>query len=486
MKRMISLLLAVLWTHGAFAQTLAKDYVTQGDKVGNVSVLGFYDPVGKRSYVLNGDPNSFAIPVTGTFANGPVQYVRNGTDTEVTQSTGTPANNRPLPISILAGDSLGPVDVGSGNTSSTTLRFRLVNDQTLAITCAACATEATLSAAAATLSNIDSTASAISGLVNNINNNTPNLVSGRVPVDVGASVLPTGAATESTLSGIKTRTDVVNFGATTSAMRVAAEMGQGGSAVSAVNPLYTSVTGTVSTDLSTVNTSTVTTGYGSGAAAGTQRVSAMLGVGTAAVSTSNPVPSNVQQILGTNVDLSYGAAGSGTQRVSAMLGLGSAAVSTSNPVPTDTRTVLGTTVDIGNGSSGSGTQRVAAVLNVNGNAVSASNPAFVSQAGKTAVQLTSASVLPYFQDFSSANLTTSYTQVVASTSSTITRLQGTNNSGTAIYIATGAAASEVVQYIVMPGETYDTNVNIASSSRISIRTQTGTLSSGQFSINAFL
>jgi hypothetical protein len=118
--------------------------------------------------------------------------------------------------------------------------------------------------------------------------------------------------------------------------------------------------------------------------------------------------------------------------------------------------------------------------------VSSTNPVPVTSGnGAAAIQLVSASRRPYFQDFSLANLTTSYTQIIASTGSIINRFFATNNSSTAILIATGAAASEVVQYILMPGENaMDVPLQIAASTRISIAAQTGTLTSGQFSFNA--
>jgi hypothetical protein len=45
----------------------------------------------------------------------------------------------------------------------------------------------------------------IEGSLTAIDNKTPTLVSGRQPVDVGASVLPTGAATETTLAAVNTK-----------------------------------------------------------------------------------------------------------------------------------------------------------------------------------------------------------------------------------------------------------------------------------------
>lgn len=427
------LLLGALVTTTADAQTLAREYNTEGDKSGAVSVFGFYSPTTKRTYVLDGEPGSFAIPVTGTFTQGPVEYLRNGSTTQAAIDTATPANNRPLPFTLLAGDALGPVSVGSGNTAATTLRFRLVDDQTLAVSgpltdaqlraspfdvnVAAsvlpdgAASESTLSDVLTTANSIkqdtgdslaelitaNGTLSSIEGEVANIDSKIT--IANTDAVTVVSSALPTGAATEATLASIDTKTPAL-------------------------------VSGRVPVD-------------GSGV---TQPVS-----GTVALSGTSAV--NVAQVNGNTTLTGYGT-GTNALRTTAMLGIGSSAVSDTNAVP------------------------------VTVSSVSASFPVY--QEAGSGVQLTSSSVLPYFQDFSSANLSTTYTQVVASTASRIRSFYATNNSATAIYIAVGAAASEIVQYIVMPGEsTGRVIVDIPSGRRIAIRTQTGTLTDGQFSLNVF-
>lgn len=145
--------------------------------------------------------------------------------------------------------------------------------------------------------------------------------------------------------------------------------------------------------------------------------------------------------------LNYGAA-SGAVRVAAQIGNASAVA------------------DFGAGASSAQTLRVV-------------------RASTSGVQLQSASLLPYFQDFSSGNLTTSYTQVIASTGATINKLSVTNNSGANVYIATGAAASEIAFELILAGEARDIIVNIPSATRLSIRSVSGTVATGTIKISAW-
>jgi hypothetical protein len=120
-----------------------------GDKAATVTILG-YRGTDNKSYVLSKDPAIAGLPVNivngGDVGGGDLSFLRNAVSTTASLDTSTPANNRPVPFTLLAGDSLGPVAVGSGNTTATTLRFRLVDDQSLAFACATCATETTLAA----------------------------------------------------------------------------------------------------------------------------------------------------------------------------------------------------------------------------------------------------------------------------------------------------------------------------------------------------
>jgi len=257
--------------------------------------------------------------------------------------------------------------------------------------------------------------------------------SSRVIASVSDAALPTGAATSAlqttgntSVASLDTKAvqQTLNYGAATGAVRVASQPGN----ASGIADFAAGATGAQTLRVSANITRDGTAlAYNTGASdANTPRVSANLA------------------LAGTEALTNFGTPTVASQNVAAMLGVGSTAVSATNPVP----------VTSGNGTA--------------------------------AVQLVSATQRPYFQDFASGSLTTSYTQIIASTGSVINSFCATNNSSEPIFIGTGAAASEVVQYILMPGENaMNIKIQIATSTRIAIRASVNTLTSGQFSLNAF-
>lgn len=451
-------------------------------------------------YVLDGDETLGSLNVKvvgGTFSPGPLQYTRNGSTATVARDTSTAANNRPLPVQLLVDDASGAIATGIGFSNSSTMRVHVGNASDIPVSIGTpvtsiitngsgtpytstvqsggktsldvaayqagtwtFSTETTLStfsakfgtqtdsnygtpssstqrvaamlgvgSAAASTSNpvpvAGTRSNAGTDLASGNNHLTvggsdgtnlrPLLVSsaGRASVDINSSALPSGAATETTLAGIRTRQDVVDFGASTTAQRVAAVLGN--------------ATGALAYDSGASSAQTQRVVFATRHEAAATPVSVRLGNGTSFL------------------DTNFGAPSTTTLRVAAELGIGGAAASSTNPVP-------------------------------------------VSQGvGSAAVQLVSSTQRPYYQDFSTSNLTTSYTQIIASTGSIINRFCATNNSDTPVWIATGAAASEVVQYIVMPGENaMNVPLQIASGTRIAIRSGTSSsITSGVFSLNVF-
>ncbi len=87
-------------------------------------------------------------------------------------------------------------------------------------------------------------------------------------------------------------------------------------------------------------------------------------------------------------------------------------------------------------------------------------------------------------DYSSTSVSTSaYTQLTASTSAIINKLQIFDSSGSALVLAVGAAASEVDQIYIFPGGNGDVELTIPSGSRISIKAVDTAASVGQILIN---
>jgi hypothetical protein len=111
---------------GFAAETLARTFITTGDKSAGITVFGFRG-TDNKTYVLTGDPGTFTLPVSlpaGVISS----FVRNGAAQSLTLDTINAANNRPAPFTLLAGDSLAPVAVGAGATTATTLRVSLATD----------------------------------------------------------------------------------------------------------------------------------------------------------------------------------------------------------------------------------------------------------------------------------------------------------------------------------------------------------------------
>lgn len=73
-----------------------------------------------KLYVLETDPLNPTLPTAISLAAFNTQFSRNGADQIVTLDTGTPANNRPLPV-VLAKDGAA-VDYGVGAAATTTVR----------------------------------------------------------------------------------------------------------------------------------------------------------------------------------------------------------------------------------------------------------------------------------------------------------------------------------------------------------------------------
>lgn len=69
--------------------------------------------------------NSLSVVMASDATDVPLTFTRNGSATLVTLDTSTATNNRPLPMVLLAGDSLAPIALGSGADSALTLRATL-------------------------------------------------------------------------------------------------------------------------------------------------------------------------------------------------------------------------------------------------------------------------------------------------------------------------------------------------------------------------
>lgn len=89
-------------------------------------------------------------------------------------------------------------------------------------------------------------------------------------------------------------------------------------------------------------------------------------------------------------------------------------------------------------------------------------------------------------DYSSVNVTTgAYVQLIASTSNTYKEIEIFDSSGETLKIAYGAAASEVDQFLVVPGGNGRIRFNVPTATRISIRAVSATANTGEISVNFY-
>jgi hypothetical protein len=167
-----------------------------------------------------------------------------------------------------------------------------------------------------------------------------------IPVSAASLPLPTGAATEATLAALNGKV-ANNFGAATGAVRTASQIGNATGAADFGSGAISAQTlrAVLATDQPTIPVSAASLPLPTGAAteatlaAMSAKLPAALGQTTMAGSVSVAIASNQSNVpvtasnLPATVDTNLGTPGASTVRVAAMLGVGSTAVSASNPVP---------------------------------------------------------------------------------------------------------------------------------------------------------
>lgn len=255
-------------------------------------------------------------------------FILDNVNTTAEQDTATPADNRGSPIVILPGQGQAPISPAtSGNQVSTNTKLDTLITQTDGVegslTSIDGKTPALGQALAAASVPVVLTAAQVSTLTPQTDSLTDTqLRASAVPVSVSSSALPTGAATlaeqqtqsnslsaiDASLNDIEAVIEVVGYGSAATAQRVAAEVGSNGAVNSSGNPLYVT-------------------------AATTWPVRLQDGAGNAIDSQGGALSVQLESLNGASVPGDYGTPTSGSPRVAAMMGVGSAAVSTSNPVP---------------------------------------------------------------------------------------------------------------------------------------------------------
>lgn len=178
-------------------------------RVATPQLLAVKSSADNELLVIEVDPVTGALPVSGSIVltPSPILIDRNGTDTEVAFDTATPANNRPLPVTVLAGDSLAPLSVGSGANTATTLRTSA--NIALSGTNVSAANPVPVSPGTGAIFNVsvqgdpstETTLLQVSTRVNNVNSSVQALLTDTqlraapVPVSAVSLPLPSGAST---------------------------------------------------------------------------------------------------------------------------------------------------------------------------------------------------------------------------------------------------------------------------------------------------
>lgn len=474
-----------------------------GDKAAPVTILG-YRGTDNKSYVLTKDPAIDGLPVNivngGAGGGGDLSFLRNNVSTNAALDTTTATNNRPVPFTLLAGDSLGPVDVGSGNTSATTLRFRLVNDQTLAITCASCATETTLGAINTKITKgVDVAANGITTYASVGYSGSEVTTTNRLPVQT-----TTGLRTDTyVISGagpgaeiFQTTLNQASFGimaftVTSIGTNVLEFQRRFGLGSFFTVPVYNMATGLYQNSI-TANGNYIADISGSN---GWRFNATTYTSGAPAIFTGftgNMGKTLPQNITATTLPLPTGAATEAT--LSALNGkvtavdTGNVTV-TSSALPTGaaTETTLSAiSAKIANdyGVASGAVRTAAQVGNASGVADFGSGAAtsqtlrVVPTTDSPNSRLGKSVVLTVRQSLAADSINTTYDQITAATSATISRCSIFWPGNEPLWLATGAAASETVLVYVPPGGMDDIPVSITSGTRLSWRSEASTFSTG--------
>lgn len=143
---------------------------------------------------------------------------------------------------------------------------------------------------------------------------------------------------------------------------------------------------------------------------------------------------------------------------------------------TNVAQINGVTPLMGNGVTGTGSLRVTIASDTTTN----TNPLLFNQAGRSQANA------PVYNLYSGTNVTTAaYVQLVASTTSATSEIEIYDTSGSIIFLATGAAASEVNQIIIPQGGNGRIPLKIAAGTRVSVKAVDVTAATGALVINFY-
>lgn len=370
-------------------------------------------------------------------SSGPVQFVLDSVATEVEEDTAVPANSRPLPVKAF--DPSG-VEVDFATAPK--------QDQQTAI-----------------LTTIDSDTSILAATV----------TANRIQVDVVSSALPTGAATEATLSSIDGKTPNLGQAANAASVPVTLSTEQDAllSAIDASTQALSNAT--AEPGVGTTDNRGLAVGGVDGTGDfyrflvdtnGVQTVS----IGTSALPTgaATLAEQQAQTAILTTIDADTSALAGAVVGTEVQVDIvASLPAGTNNIGDVD---VLTLPVSFDTGASDATTQRV--VLATGQTVQTASSGKTVSGTVRN--------------DYTSTSVTTgAWVELISSTAAAVTEIEIFDSSGQTLELGTGAAASEARLILVFPGGNGRVPVSIASGTRLSIRAVSGTASVGELGLNLY-
>lgn len=296
-----------------------------------------------------------------------------------------------------------------------------------------------------------------------------------------------------TVSSLPTTSDT-NYGTpTASTLRTASMLGMGSTAVGVTNPVFvqpgngtnnfsSAAIAAAQFTQATATAVPVEAGLAMGWDGTTHREISVSTTGVVNVASSN---------FPTTLDTNYGTPGASTLRTAAMLGMGSTAVSVTNPIfnQPGNGTNSFTSAAI---TAAQFTQSTATAVPVGANLAvgwdgTTHRELSVSATGGLNTALGGLAIQNFLAlDTSSTNITSAaYVQLFASTTAAVSWVSIFNGSGSILELATGGSGSEVVQLVVPPGG-IEARLAIAASTRVAVRRYPAVstdMTSGFFTIN---
>lgn len=306
-------------------------------------------------------------------------------------------------------------------------------------------------------------------------------VSGTVSLPTGASTSALQTTGNTSLSTIATNTGNLSLsqGSTTS--------GQAGNLVLTAT---TTAAPTYTTGQSNPLSTTTTGALRVDASGSTQPVSGTVTVNQG----TSPWVENVSQFGGSNVVTGTGTSGAGIPRVTVSSDSSLTNISGTISLPTGAATSANQTnasqkTQIVDGS-GNVIASTTNALNVNVQNSSLSTTTTETVNGATGLSIADVGFLqanaPVYNDYTGTSITTAaYVTLIASTTATTREIEIFDSSGQALYLATGAAASEINQMIIFPGGNGRVKLSIPSGTRVSAKAITANAVVGFLAINLY-